>query len=352
MAGRMRADADRCIEDRHLRLLLPRRPAARDLQGHDAAVHRAERRALADAARRAGVDDALARGHARGAPAARATVDAYARRARRPGADGRLRRLPGDLRRDAAAARVERRPRSATTTRSRCCAPSSTPAQAGARRLPRRAGASTSRSAARCTRTSRTQRPDALNHRNWAIYERQLPRDVDRARHAASPRLYPGVAARQDQLDPPPGGQGPRPRPRRRGLVGAGPHRRGDPLDRPVVPVRRAVASGVPRPRRRARSSTTRRSSTTSSPPPRSTRPQPTHSEPEPPMKITNPADRRRRSPTSPPTTADRGRGASTTRARAAQPRWAARAARASASPRSRASASGSSRCTRRSRAR
>ncbi len=95
-----------------------------------------------------------------------------------------------------------------------------------------------------------TQAPFALNHRNWAIYEDNC--------HATSivpgsglARLYPRHCRHQDQLDPPPGGQGPRPRTGRRGLVGAGPRRRGDPLDRSVVPFRRPVAPRVPRPDRR-----------------------------------------------------------------------------------------------------
>ena len=118
-------------QDRHLRLLLPRRPAATDLQGHDAAVHRAERRPLADAARRARVHGALARGQ-HPAPRQQGHGRRLRRRARRPGAHGRCRRLPGDLRRDAAATRVERRshPR---RLRDRAARGVRRPAQAGAR---------------------------------------------------------------------------------------------------------------------------------------------------------------------------------------------------------------------------
>ena len=54
-----------------------------------------------------------------------------------------------------------------------------------------------------------TQLPDALNHRNWAIYEQNC--------HATSivagsglARLYPGADAREDEFDPSPGGEGPR----------------------------------------------------------------------------------------------------------------------------------------------
>ena len=68
---------------------------------------------------------ALAGGPARGGPAAAATVDAYADGARRARADGRRRRLPGDLRRDGAASPSGTAIACATTTRSRCCAPSS-----------------------------------------------------------------------------------------------------------------------------------------------------------------------------------------------------------------------------------
>ena len=122
-----------------------------------------------------------------------------------------------------------------------------------------------------------TQVPGALNHRNWAIYEENC--------HATS--LVPGERvvpplprdhARQDQLGPPPGREGARPRPRRRSVVGAGSHRRGDPLYGSGVRVRGPVAPGIPRAGTIPPFSTTRRSSTNSSPPPRSTRPPPTRS--------------------------------------------------------------------------
>ena len=67
-----------------------------------------------------------------------------------------------------------------------------------------------------------TQRPDALRHRMQSLYEKNC--------HATSivpgsglARLYPGASAREDQLGASPGGEGPRPRARRRGVVGAGP---------------------------------------------------------------------------------------------------------------------------------
>ena len=208
-----------------------------------------------------------------------ATVDAYARGARRPGADGRLRRLPRVLRRDGAAARVERRPHP--------------------RRLRDRAAA------ARSWRRSKPvlgvcRGAQVINvAQGGTLYQdlgtqaaarAQPPQLGDlRARTATRRRSCParglaralsGHAARQDQLDPPPGGEGPRPRPRRRGVVGARPRRRGDALHRAGLRVRRAVASRVPRARRSVRSSTTRRSSTTFSPPPRGTRPRRTPSEP------------------------------------------------------------------------
>ena len=56
-------------------------------------------------------------------------------------------------------------------------------------------------------------------------------------------RLYPGKTARQDQLGPSPGGQGPRPRARRRSLVGARPHGRGHSLAR--VPAICSACSGI-----------------------------------------------------------------------------------------------------------
>ena len=195
-----------------------------------------------------------------------------------------------------------------------------------------------------------TQAPHALNHRNWAIYEQNC--------HATSfvpgsglARLYPGHDARQDQLDPPPGGEGPRPRPRRRGVVGARPHRRGDPLHGPGVRVR--ASSGIPSSTRRTipRSSTTRRSSTISSPPPRSTRPPPTRSDDAASPNEDHQSRHRRRHRRR--RRRQRRRGAPQVRGRARAARSAGRRCRsASGSTRSRSSASGSSRCRRRSRAR
>ena len=64
--------------------------------------------------------------------------------------------------------------------------------QAGARRVPRRAGHQRRAWAARCGRTSPRRSRTALNHRNWAIYEKNA--------HATSlvpgsglARLYPGL---------------------------------------------------------------------------------------------------------------------------------------------------------------
>ena len=239
--GDLIAASTRHAEDRHLRLLLPRGPQARDLQGHDAAVHRAERRALADAARRARLHGAVARGPHADAPGSRATVDAYAQEL-----DGLVLMGGSDVCPESTARRRSSpsgtATASATTTRSRCCGRSwrcASPcsASAAARR------SSTSRKAARCTRTSPRRLPHALNHRNWAIYEQNC--------HATSivpgsglARLYPGHAAGQDQFDPPPGGEGARPRSRRRGVVGAGPHRRGDPLHGTGLRVR--ASNGIP----------------------------------------------------------------------------------------------------------
>src|SRR5436853_5432830 len=47
------------VEDRDLGLLFPRRSAASDLQGHDAAVHRAEHGALDHAEGRPGAHDSV-----------------------------------------------------------------------------------------------------------------------------------------------------------------------------------------------------------------------------------------------------------------------------------------------------
>ncbi len=87
-----------------------------------------------------------------------------------------------------------------------------------------------------------TQVPQALNHRNWAIYEQNC--------HATS--FVPGTRSREtisardgreDELDSSPGTEGHRPRPRRRGAVGARPDGRGDPPHGPGLRIRRAVAS-------------------------------------------------------------------------------------------------------------
>ena len=219
-------------EDRHLRLLLPRRPEARDLQGHDAAVHRAEHGALGDAARRARVHGPSPEGRTR-----RAGQHGDGRRlrarARRAAADGRLGRLPGVLRREGAAGRNG----TATAIRDdyeiallRAFIDAQ---QAGARRLPRRAGHQRRASAARCTRTSPRRSPARSTTATGTIYEAELPRDRRSCRAAGSRALYPGAHARQDQFGPPPGGQGARPRSRGRGVVGARPRRRGDALDGP-----------------------------------------------------------------------------------------------------------------------
>ena len=157
---------------------------------------------------------------------------------------------------------------------------------------------STSRSAARSTRTS----PPRCPRRSTTATGRSTSRTATTSivpRHAGSRASTPACRARQDQLDPPPGGQGPRQRlvveawSDPDGIVEAirwtGPELRG----------RRAMASRVPRPRRSRRSSTTRPSSTSSSRRRRGARPRHTRSESGAPMKIVNPAtgdvDRRRR---------------------------------------------------------
>ena len=178
------------LQDRHLRLLLPRGPAARDLQGHDAAVHRAERRALADAARRARVHGAVARG-----PHAARRQQGDASTPTRSELDGLVLMggsdvCPRVVRREGAAARVERRPHP-RRLRDRAAARVHGAAQAGARRLPRRAG-DQRRAGRHALPGHRARRcPHALNHRNWAIYEQNC--------HATSfvpgsglARLYPG----------------------------------------------------------------------------------------------------------------------------------------------------------------
>ncbi len=233
-------------EDRHLRVLLPRGSGAADLQGDDAPVHRAERRALAHAARRPRVHGPLARGpHAtRGEQGDGRCVR---RGARRPRADGRRRCLPRVVRREGASARVERRPR-ARRLRDRAPARLHDGAQAGARHLSRRAGdqrragryavAGPGRSDARCAQPS--QLGDLRG---------ELPRDIVRPGHAARAAL-PGASTVKTNSIHHQAMQGPGPRSRRRGVVRARSHRRGDPPYRPELRVRRPVASRIPRARR------------------------------------------------------------------------------------------------------
>ena len=64
-----------------------------------------------------------------------------------------------------------------------------------------------------------TQMPTALNHRNWTIYEDNC-HAIAIVAGTGLARLYPGAALREDQHDPPPGDQGPRPRTRDRGALG------------------------------------------------------------------------------------------------------------------------------------
>ena len=163
-------------------------------------------------------------------------------------------------------------------------------------------------------------------------------------------RLYPGHDARQDQLDPPPGGEG-----RSAATSSSRPGRSPTASSRrSATRARRTCSpcSGTRSSTRRTipRSSTTRRSSTTSSPPRRGTRPPRTPSEPGARMKIINPADRRRHRRRR--RRQRRRRAPQVRAARAGQPRWAkVPIAQAPRGDRAR-SASGSSRCTRRSRAR
>ena len=115
----------------------------------------------------------------------KATVEAYARRARRPGADGRLRRLPRVLRREGAASPSGTATASATTTRSALLRAFMARGQAGAGRLPRRAG--DQRRAGRHALPGhrdagcRTRSTTATGRST----QRQLPRDVARARQRA-----------------------------------------------------------------------------------------------------------------------------------------------------------------------
>ena len=206
----------------------------------------------------------------------KATVDAYAQELDGLVLMGGSDVCPGVLRREGAAARMERRPHP-RRLRDRAAARVHGAAKARARRLPRRAGDQrrAGRNALpgpRDAGAARAQPPQLGDLRG------ELPRDVVRAGQRPRPAV-PRDDARQDQLDPPSGGEGARPRPRRRGLVGARSHRRGDPLYRVRPTCSRS--SGIRNSTRRTirPSSTTRRSSTNSSPRPRSTRPPRTRSE-------------------------------------------------------------------------
>ena len=117
-------------------------------------------------------------------------------------------------------------------------------AEAGARRLPRRAG-DQRRARRHALPGSRDAGAARAQSSQLGDLRAELPCDVVR------PRQRPVAAlsrhdARQDQLDPSSGREGARPRSRRRSVVGARSHRRGDPLHGSGVRVRRPVASGVP----------------------------------------------------------------------------------------------------------
>ena len=121
--------------------------------------------------------------------------------------------------------------------------------QARARRMPRRAA-----------HQRRLRRHALPGHRHAARRRAQssqlghLRREHARHLDRRGVRTCASVSrrdARQDQLGASPGGEGPRPRSRRRGMVGARSRHRGAALERPVVRVRGAVAPGVPRPQGR-----------------------------------------------------------------------------------------------------
>ncbi len=91
-----------------------------------------------------------------------------------------------------------------------------------------------------------TQRPGALDHRDWEIYAANF-HSTAIVPGTGLAALYPGSRPDEDQFGPPSGRQGCRPGPRRRSLVRARPNRRGAALVRALVRVRRAVASRIPR---------------------------------------------------------------------------------------------------------
>ena len=95
-----------------------------------------------------------------------------------------------------------------------------------------------------------TQRPGALEHRNWDVYAANFHRDRDRAGQRTRGAVS-GSRDGEDQFGPPSGGQGPRTGSGRRSVVRARPPGRGIALVGTFVRVRRAMASGVPRSGRR-----------------------------------------------------------------------------------------------------
>ena len=244
-ATRAPATTSCCIFDRGLRrsarmsaaraigisaLLLPRRPGpSGSFQGQDAALRRA-----VDA--RTGCMSGGARGRDLvpddAGPMRTIDLDDYAERPRRPGAARRRRRL-----------------RRAPTARSRC-SPSGRATrirddyeiallrafvarrQAGARHLPRPADDQRGASAARSTRTSRrsARARSRAPRRRDSTTATSTRSSSCRAR--GSPSSTRARRRRHRQQRPPPGGQGPRAGPRRRGALPRGRHRRGDPLAR------------------------------------------------------------------------------------------------------------------------
>ena len=281
---------------------------------------------------------------ARGAPAQRRDGSThYAQRARRPGADGRLRRRapnPTAKRRSSPHGTAIA---SATTTRSRCCDAFVGAGQAGARHLPRRAGHQR-RARRHAVPGHRHAGPGRAQPSQLGDLRAELPRDVARARHAASRSSIPAhdvvktnsihhqavkdlgrdlvveAWSEPDRIVEAMRWHGPELRVRRavasRNSIAPGDrvvHRRH--ADPRRLPRRRARAQG-----RRVRTLSRR----------------PTHEDHQ-------SRHRRGASPKSPPT-APRAVRRKYERARAAQPRWAARADAASASTRSRSSASASSR--------